>query len=88
MEVLESEHLMTVRLGYAISCAALNSSPHADLEKGSQKTYTLYRKALEAIPYLVAGSVQSGPEGITAERMEAVRKFREMQKQRQQPGSK
>ena len=71
--VIECEYIFQASLARVIAYSALNSHPHADLEKAGPKTHANYLDALSTIPYLTGG--KSGEDMIRAERLDFVNRF-------------
>ncbi len=77
MDVVESEHLLNARLSYAIVCAALHSSPHADLEKGASQANESYARALGSLPYL-EDNTTARSNNLSRDRQAAIDRWREI----------
>jgi len=80
MDVIESEHLLNARLAYAVAFASLHANPGADLEKGADRTYDLYVRALHCMPYVGAeAAANTDSAALEREREDAIKRWREMQ---------
>ena len=78
MDVLESEHLLQLRLANMTAYAALHASPNADVEKGSQQIAEMFKRSMSTIPYLGVGESDDDSQ---SERLAAVEKYKKLRKE-------